>query len=143
MQQQCVLYVCLLCIHTIRRFYGHMEIWFRLWAGWEFIFVEYKILAEKQESNHLCSKTQKLIFKQMREQLNPAFIIRPKMHQIKWRNGKKEAPQRCRVNSLNWRQWMCSVPAGCGRPVAGCVRGSSLALRFLGSADPSVSWAGP
>ena len=35
------------------------------------------------------------------------------------------------------------VPAGCGRPGGGCERGSALALRFLGSADSSVSWTGP
>lgn len=51
------------------------------------------------------------------------------------------------VNSMRRLETECqrvsSVPASCGRPVAGCVRGSSLALRFLGSADPSVSWTGP
>lgn len=37
---------------------------------------------------------------------------------------------------LTWGTWLKTIPAGCGRPVVGCVRGSSLALHFLGSADP-------
>lgn len=35
-----------------------------------------------------------------------------------------------------------TIPAGCGRPVAGCVPGSALVQRFRGSADSSVSWTG-
>lgn len=37
----------------------------------------------------------------------------------------------------------CSVPAGCGRPGAGCVRGSSPVPHSLVSVDSLASWTGP